>query len=151
MYEENPSLCSTLEPLYCSSHATAVGGIRFINFVDSGPTYDTRAIPQSLDRASLFSMCFLEEFTYYDLLMDPEEGTDDVTPYDACVEEMDMIGIGRILYIAPHKPHYTFDLFEVSIFETDGATPHDAYVAEMDRIGTSCILDVAPHMPPFCF
>ena len=36
LHEENPSLCSTLEPLYCSSHAIAVGGIRFINFVDSG-------------------------------------------------------------------------------------------------------------------
>ena len=34
--EENPSLCSTLEPLYYSSHATAVGEIQFINFVDSG-------------------------------------------------------------------------------------------------------------------
>ena len=29
-------MCLTLEPLYCSSHATAVGSIRFINFVDSG-------------------------------------------------------------------------------------------------------------------
>ena len=35
LHEENSSLCSTLEPLYCSSYATAVGGIRFINFVDS--------------------------------------------------------------------------------------------------------------------
>ena len=35
--EENSSLCSTLEPLYYSSHATVVGGIRFINFVDSRP------------------------------------------------------------------------------------------------------------------
>ena len=29
-------MCSTLEPLYYSSFATAVGGIRIINFVDSG-------------------------------------------------------------------------------------------------------------------
>ena len=36
LHEENLSLCSTLEPLYRSSHATTVGGIRFINFVDSG-------------------------------------------------------------------------------------------------------------------
>ena len=35
LQEENSSLSSTLEPLYCSSYATAVGGIRFINFVDS--------------------------------------------------------------------------------------------------------------------
>ena len=27
LYEENPSLCSTLEPLYCSSLTTAVEGI----------------------------------------------------------------------------------------------------------------------------
>ena len=32
--EENPSLSSTLEPLYCSSLATALGGIQDINFVD---------------------------------------------------------------------------------------------------------------------
>ena len=37
LHEENPSLCSTLEPLYYSSHAATVGGITFINFVDSGP------------------------------------------------------------------------------------------------------------------
>ena len=36
LHEENPSLSSILEPLYCSSYATTVGGIRFINFVDSG-------------------------------------------------------------------------------------------------------------------
>ena len=43
LHEENPSLCSTLERLYCSSHATAIGGIRFINFVDSGyPTTASR-------------------------------------------------------------------------------------------------------------
>ena len=59
--------------------------------------------PQSLDQASVLSVCFLEEFTDYDMLMDPREGTDDVTSYD--VDEMDMIGIGRILDIAPHKPH----------------------------------------------
>ena len=33
--------------------------------------------------------------------MDPVEGTDDVTPHGSCVNEMDMIGIGRILDIAP--------------------------------------------------
>ena len=36
LYEENPSPCLTLEPLFCSSFATAVGGIRIINFVGSG-------------------------------------------------------------------------------------------------------------------
>ena len=57
--------------------------------------------PQSPDRANVFSMCFPKEFTDYDLLMDLVEGTDDVTPHYSFVNEMDMIGIGRILDIAP--------------------------------------------------
>ena len=93
----------------------------------------------------MFSMCFPEEFTNYDMLMDPREGTNDVTPHDACVDEMDMIGIGRILDITPHRSHFAFDLFGVSVFETDGATPHDAYVDEMDMICIGRILDIAPH------
>ena len=101
--------------------------------------------PQSPDRTSVFSMCFPMEFIDYDLLMDPREGTDDVTPHNAYGDEMDMIGIGRILDIAPHMLHSSFDLFRVSIFETDGATPYDAYVDEMDMIGRGRILDVAPH------
>ena len=39
-------------------------------------------VPQSLDGASVFSMCFLEEFTDYDMLMDLGEGTNDLTPRD---------------------------------------------------------------------
>ena len=35
LYEENPSPCSTIKPLYCSSFATAIGGILIINFVGS--------------------------------------------------------------------------------------------------------------------
>ena len=58
-----------------------------------------------------------------------------------------MIGIGLILDMAPHKPHFPFDLFKVSVFESHGETPHDAYVDKMDMIGTSHILDIAPHMP----
>ena len=37
-----------------------------------------------------------------------------------------MIGIGRILDIAPHRTYFAFELFGVSVFETDGATSHDA-------------------------
>ena len=40
--QRNPSLCSTLEPLYYNSYAMVVGGIRFINFVDFGMPYRTR-------------------------------------------------------------------------------------------------------------
>ena len=36
LHNENPSLCSALEPLYYSSYATTIEGIRIINFVDSG-------------------------------------------------------------------------------------------------------------------
>ena len=36
LHQENSSLSSTLEPLYCSSYATTVEGIRIINFFDSG-------------------------------------------------------------------------------------------------------------------
>ena len=79
------------------------------------------------------------------MLMDLGESNDDVTPYIAYVDEMDMIGISRILDIAPHRPHSSFDLFGVFIFENDRATPHDAYVDEMDMIGIVCILDIAPH------
>ena len=92
--------------------------------------------PQSLDQANMFSMCFLEEFIDYDMLMDPREGTDDETSHDAYVDEIDMIGISRVLDIAPHRTYSAFDLFGVSVFETDGATLHDAYVDEMDMIGT---------------
>ena len=35
LHEQNSSMCSTLQSLYCSSHATTVGGIRFLNNVDS--------------------------------------------------------------------------------------------------------------------
>ena len=99
----------------------------------------------------MFSMCFPKEFTDYDLLMDPGEGVDDVAPHDTFVDEMDMIGIGHILDIAPHRPHSAFDLFRISIFWTDEATPHDAYFDEMDMIVIGHILDVAPHMPHSAF
>ena len=33
---------------------------------------------------------------------------------------MDMIGICHILDVAPHRPHYAFDLFGVSMLQIDG-------------------------------
>ena len=57
--EENPSLCSTLEPLYCSSYATAIGGIKFINFVDSGPLTVTRiSCPLAKEALRFFLLSF---------------------------------------------------------------------------------------------
>ena len=80
-----------------------------------------------------------------------ERGTNDMTPHDAYVEEMDMVGTSRILDIAPHMPHYTFNLFGVSVFKTDGATLYDACTNKTDMIGTCRILDVAPHRPHSTF
>ena len=55
--------------------------------------------PPSLDQTNMFSTCFSKEFIDYDMLMDPRDGIDDVTLYDAYEDEMDMVGIGRILYV----------------------------------------------------
>ena len=85
------------------------------------------------------------------MLMDPREGTYDVTLYDAYDDEMDMVGTGRILDIASHRPYYAFDLFKVSVFETDEATLYDTCIDKMDMIGTGRILDVAPHRPRSSF
>ena len=76
--------------------------------------------PSSPGRANMFSMCFLDEDFDFGLLVDSKGGADRVTLDDAYTDEMDMIGIGRILDATPHKPHYAFDLFGVSMLEMDG-------------------------------
>ena len=58
-------------------------------------------VPPSPDRASVFSMCFPGEFTNNDLLMDPKYVTDGVTPHDSYINEMDKMGIDRILDAVP--------------------------------------------------
>ena len=68
-------------------------------------------VPQSLDRASVFSMCFPEEIPDYDLPMDLGDDIDGVTLPDTYMDEMDMIGTGRILDTAPRGPHFAFDMF----------------------------------------
>ena len=45
--------------------------------------------------------------------------TDDVTFYDACTNEMDMIDTGCILDVAPHGPRSTLDMFGAFILEID--------------------------------
>ena len=57
--------------------------------------------PLSPSRASVFSMCFLEEVLDYDLSMDLGDDTDGVTLPDTYKDDMDMIGIGCILDAAP--------------------------------------------------
>ena len=57
--------------------------------------------PPSPGRASAFSMCFPEEVLDYDLSMDLGDDTDGVTLPNTYKDKMDMIGIGRILNVAP--------------------------------------------------
>ena len=45
--------------------------------------------------------------------------TDDLTLYDACTDEMDMIGTGHILDAAPHGPCSALDMFEAFMLEID--------------------------------
>ena len=93
-------------------------------------------------------MCFPEEAPDYDLPMDLGDGTDGVILPDTYMDEMDMIDIGRILDVAPHKLHSAFDMFGVSAIDSNDVTLYDACTDAMDMINTGCILDVAlpgPH------
>ena len=107
--------------------------------------------PPSPDKASVFSMCFPEEITDYDLPMDLGDETDGVTLPDTYMDEMDMIGTGRFLDTAPRGPHSALDMFGVSMIDSDAVTLYDACIDAMDMIGTGCILDVSPPGPRFAF
>ncbi|KAL6320241.1 hypothetical protein AAG906_005312 [Vitis piasezkii] len=67
------------------------------------------------------------------------------------MDEMDMIGTGRILDAAPHELHSAFDIFGVSAIDSDDGTLYDACTDVMDMIGTGRILDVAPPKPRSAF
>ena len=73
--------------------------------------------PSSPSRANMFSMCFLDEDFDFGLLVEFGDGADGVTFDDAYTDEMDMIGIGRILDTTQHKSYSTFG---VSMLEMDG-------------------------------
>ena len=73
--------------------------------------------PPSLGRASVFSMCFPEDVLDYDLSMDFGDDTDGVTLPDTYIDEMDMIGTGRILNAAPPRPRSVFYMFRISMLE----------------------------------
>ena len=107
--------------------------------------------PPSPGRASVFSMCFLEEVLDYDLSMDLGDDTDGVTLPDTYIDEMDMIGIGSILDAAPHEPHYAFDMFGVFAIDFEDVTLYDAYTDTMDMIDIGHILDAASLGPRFVF
>ena len=76
--------------------------------------------PSSPNRANMFSICFPDEVFDYRLLVDFGGGIDGVTLDDAYIDEIDMIGIGRILDTASHGSHSSFDMFRVSMLEMDG-------------------------------
>ena len=103
--------------------------------------------PPSPGQASVISMCFPEEVLHYDQFMDLGDDTDGVTLLDTYINEMDMIGIGRILDVAPHEPHSTIDMFGVSVIDFEDVTLCDAYTDAMDMIGIGRILDVTPPGP----
>ena len=95
----------------------------------------------------MFSVCFPKAVFDYDILMDIVIDADGVTLPDACTNEMDMIGVGRILDVVLHGPHSDLDLFGVSMIDTDDVTLYDACTDEMDMIGTGLILDAALQRP----
>ena len=103
--------------------------------------------PPSPGRASVFSMCFPEEVLDYDLSMDSGDDTDRVTLPDTYKDEMDMIGIGRVLDAAPHEPHSSFDMFGVSAIDFEDVTLYDACADTMDMISIGRILGAAPPGP----
>ncbi|RVW66619.1 hypothetical protein CK203_065444 [Vitis vinifera] len=79
-------------------------------------------------------VCFPEIVFDYDILMNTMIDVDGVTLPDACTDEMDMIGVGRILDAVPHSPHSDFDFFKVSMIDTDDVTLYDVCIDEMDMI-----------------
>ena len=107
--------------------------------------------PPSPDRASVFTMCFPEEIPDYDLPMDLGDGLDGVIFSDTYIDEMDMIGAGRILDTAPRGPHSAFDMFGVSMVDYDAVTLYDACTDTMDMIGTGVILDASSSRPRSSF
>ena len=107
--------------------------------------------PPSPDRASVFSACFPEEVPDYDLPMDLGDDTNGVTLLDTYMDEMDMIGTGRILDTAPHGPHSTFDILGVSMIDSNGVTLYEACTDAIDMIGTGRILDAFSPRPRSTF
>ena len=122
-----------------------------LNSETTKPLEAVTVAPPSPDRASVFSMCFPEEITNYDLPMDLGDETDGVTLPDTYMDEMDMIGIGRFLDTAPRGPHSALEMYGVSMIDSDVVTLYDACTDAMDMINTGRILDVSPPGPRFAF
>ncbi|RVW58339.1 hypothetical protein CK203_116024 [Vitis vinifera] len=90
--------------------------------------------PPSPDRASMFSVCFPKAVFDYNILMDTVIDADGVTLPNAYTDEMDMIGVGRILDVVPHGPHSDFNLFGVFMIDYDDVTLYDPCTNVMDMI-----------------
>ena len=72
-----------------------------------------------------------------------------MTLYDACVDAMDMIGIGHILDAAPPGRHYVFDMFRISMLkinDDDGIVATDIIHNTIFVKGASNFVD-----PPLSF
>ncbi|RVW12913.1 hypothetical protein CK203_097113 [Vitis vinifera] len=68
----------------------------------------------SLDRASLLSLCFLEEINDDGVVIDPTEIIDGVVSHDEYQDEMDMMTVSQITSIVQLQPISPFDMFGMS-------------------------------------
>ena len=107
--------------------------------------------PSSPGRASVFSMCFLEEVFDYDLPMDLGDDTDGVTLPYTYIDEINMVSIGCILDATPRELYFSFEMFGVSVLDFEDVTLYDTCTNAMDMIDTGCILDAAPLRPRSVF
>ena len=74
-------------------------------------------IPPFPDRASLFSLCYLDETIDYGVVIEPTDITNGVVPHDQYHDEMDMLGINQFLDAVQHEPFSPLELFRVSVIE----------------------------------
>ena len=141
-----------------TDHALEIDGIQGIQHALGQMCFSYEAIeaPSAMiiaspspGRASVFSMCFPEEVLDYDLRMDLGDDTDEVTLPNTYMDEMDMIGIGRILDAAPPRPLSIFYMFGISMLEIDD---DDGLVAT-DIIHNTISVKEAPDSvdPPLSF
>ncbi|WKA04944.1 hypothetical protein VitviT2T_022937 [Vitis vinifera] len=73
--------------------------------------------PTPPDRASMLSLCFLEEITGDGVMVDSTEMIDGVVSYDEYRDEMDMMTMSQITSIVQLQPISAFDMFGVSTIE----------------------------------
>ena len=73
--------------------------------------------PSFPNRASLLSLCFLENVTDNGVVVDPTEMIDGIVPHDEYRDEMDMMTMSQITSIVLLQPVSPFDMFGVSTIE----------------------------------